>query len=193
MLGRQAEIAISLIFLILGLIAVFVWVPMDSETGMTDTFRRQTNIGDAFMPMISAGVMVICAFAQLVVNFRRKGADDTENRAIDGSAFAFLVQFAGITTLSLVLMYWAGPIAVQLFGPGEGADALTYRQLRSTYPFKLVGFALGGFSLIFFMTSLIEGSFKRTRVISSLIAVLVLIAVFDLPLDNVLLPPNGDW
>jgi hypothetical protein len=65
--------------------------------------------------------------------------------------------------------------------------------MRSTYPYKLVGFVTGGFTLVFFTTALIEGRFRAIRILSSLLFVAVLIGIFDLPLKNVLLPPNGDW
>ena len=40
MLGRTAEIAIAMLFIGLGLITVFIWLPFVSETAMIETFRR---------------------------------------------------------------------------------------------------------------------------------------------------------
>jgi hypothetical protein len=65
--------------------------------------------------------------------------------------------------------------------------------MRSTFPWKYIGFVLGGFTLVFGLTSLIEGRLSWVRVISSLLAVLGLILIFDLPFDTILLPPNGDF
>jgi len=65
--------------------------------------------------------------------------------------------------------------------------------MRATYPYKLIGFVLGGFALVFGLSALIEGQIRTSRAILALITVAILVAVFDLPLDSVLLPPNGDW
>lgn len=193
MLSRSAEITIAAVFLVMALITVLIWVPFDSETAMIETHRRQTSMGDAFLPIVAGWLIVICATVQLLISMKLSNEADTEGPVIDGNAMAFLLQLSGITVASLLVMYWAGPLAVSLFVHSDGSEALTYRQMRSTYPFKLLGFVLGGFGLVFFTTSLIEGRFKVARVISSALVVAVLVAVFDLPLDNVLLPPNGDW
>lgn len=193
MLSRKAEMTIAAIFLIAALITVFIWVPFDSETAMIETFRRQTNMGDAFLPIVAGALICVCAAVQFLLSFRRTEDSDTEDPVIDGNALAFLFQLTGITVGSLLLMYWAGPLAVSLFVFQTGDEVLTYRQMRGTYPYKLLGFALGGFTLVFFTAALIEGKTKVARVVSSLLVVAALISVFDLPLDNVLLPPNGDW
>ncbi|MDC0739551.1 hypothetical protein N6L24_14775 [Cognatishimia sp. SS12] len=193
MLGRRAELMLGAVFLLLGLFVIVVWVPQDSETWMIETFRRQTTMGDAFLPMIAGALVAICAAIHLFMTLRRNEEQETDGPVFDGAALAFLVQLSGLTALCLAVMYWAGPIAVQLFASGETGDAATYRQMRGTYPYKLLGFVLGGFSLVFLTTSLIEGRFKVSRVISSILAVIVLIVIFDLPFDNILLPPNGDW
>lgn len=193
MLSRKTELVLGAIFLGLGLVVVFAWAPLDSETAMIETFRRQTTMGDAFLPTVAGALMVVCAVVHLIMNYRRADLFDTENPPIDGNDLAFLLQLSGITALSIALFYWAGPLAVALFAQGDGSETVTYRQMRSTYPYKLIGFVMGGFSLVFFTTALIEGRVKTIRIFSSLIVVAVLIAIFDLPLDNVLLPPNGDW
>ena len=89
-------------------------------------------------------------------------------------------------------MYWAGPLALGLFGP-SGEEAATYRQMRSTLPWKYIGYILGGFTLVFGVTSLIEGRITLRRAISSILAVAFLILLFDVPFDTILLPPNGDF
>ena len=193
MLGRTAEIAIAMLFIGLGLITVFIWLPFDSETAMIETFRRQTTMGDAFVPTVAGAFIVICAAIHLILNVRRSDTSDTERPAIDESDLAFLLQLSGITAVSLAIMFWAGPLAVALFSADDGGEAITYRQMRGTYPFKLVCFVLGGFTMVFFITALIEGRARMARVVSSILFVVVLIAIFDMPLDTVLLPPNGDW
>lgn len=193
MLGRKTELVLGAVLLVLSLIVVLAWIPLDSETGMIETFRRQTTMGDAFLPTVAAVLMAFCAGVHLFINFRRPDNLGTEYPAFDGKGLAFLLQLTGITALSVALFYWAGPIAINLFAQGEGGEAVTYRQMRSTYPYKLIGFVTGGFTLVFFTTALIEGRFRAIRILSSLLFVAVLIGIFDLPLKNVLLPPNGDW
>ena len=193
MLSRRTELILGLFFLGLSLFAVLVWIPLDSETGMIETFRRQTTMGDAFLPTVAGALMAICAVVHVLASYRRTDNFDTENPTIDGNDLAFLLQLFGITALSIALFYWAGPIAVSLFAQGDGGEVVTYRQMRSTYPYKLIGFVMGGFTLVFLTTALIEGRVRAIRIISSLLVVAILIAIFDLPLDNVLLPPNGDW
>ena len=103
----------------------------------------------------------------------------------------FLAFFAIVAT-SFALMFWAGPAALALFGPA-GDEAVTYRRMRSTVPWKYIGFVLGGFVLVFGITSLIEGRMRLKRALSSILAVIVLILIFDVPFDTILLPPNGDF
>ena len=104
----------------------------------------------------------------------------------------FFVTFGGVIALSLIVMFWAGPLALALFGP-LGDEPVTYRQVRSLFPWKYIGFALGAFTLVFGLTSLIEGRIRWVRVFSSFLVVLALILIFDVPFDTILLPPNGDF
>ena len=190
MLGRSAEIWIAIIFLVLALLAVFLWVPIDSETPPIYTFRRQTYIGDAMLPMVSAAGIAICAAIHLVVSLRRR--DGGYEAPFDALTAVFFTVFFAIVAASLILMYWAGPAALALFGP-TGEEPVTYRQMRSTAPWKYIGFVLGGFVLVYGVTSLIEGRLTLKRVLSSILAIVVLILIFDVPFKTILLPPNGDF
>ena len=71
MLGRTAEIVIVAMFLGFGLLAALVWIPLDSETAMIETHRRQTSMGDAFVPIVTAALIAVCAALHLLVNLRR--------------------------------------------------------------------------------------------------------------------------
>ena len=71
MLSRKTELILGTIFLVLGLLAVFAWIPLDSETGMIETFRRQTTMGDAFLPTVAGALMAICAVLHLLMSYRR--------------------------------------------------------------------------------------------------------------------------
>ena len=83
MLGRKAELGIACVFFIAGLLTVFVWIPNDSETRMIETFRRQTTMGDAFLPMVAAAIITICAAIHFVLTLMRNDLHDTERAVFD--------------------------------------------------------------------------------------------------------------
>jgi len=83
-------------------------------------------------------------------------------------------------------MRWAGPIAASMVGDGA------YRLLRDTAPWKYIGFVLGGGTMTFCIVSFVEQRVTWRAVWVALAAVVGIIALYDLPFDDVLLPPNGD-
>ncbi|SCZ62179.1 hypothetical protein SAMN04488118_104346 [Epibacterium ulvae] len=192
MLARKPDLVFAALCLIFALVCVLFWLPRDTETAMIEVFRRQISMGDAFVPIVAGTLMGICAAIHLVMTALRKDLYDTESAPVDSAAMAFLIQLTLVVALSLAVMFWAGPLAVELFVV-SGSEDITYRQMRATYPYKLIGFVLGGFALVFGLSALIEGQIRASRAILALITVAILVAIFDLPLDSVLLPPNGDW
>lgn len=191
MLSRSVEFWVGLIALILSLIALFLWVPFDSETPPIYTFRRQTYIGDAMLPMVAAAGIAICALVHVLLSYLRKDHKGGGN-PFDPQTAIFFGIFGAICIVSFVLMFWSGAAAVALFAQ-TGDETVTYRQMRGALPWKYIGFVLGGFTLVFGITSLIEGGFNAKRVLSSILAVVALIVLFDVPFDTILLPPNGDF
>lgn len=191
MLGRGTEIWIAVVCLGLALLSLFVWVPFDSDTPPIYTFRRQTYIGDAMLPMVAAAGIVICAAVHLLMSFRRPPSAE-EAPPFDGMTGILFVSLFAIVASALAVMFWAGPAALAAFGP-SGEEPVTYRQMRGAAPWKYIGFILGGFILVFGITSLIEGRMSWTRALYALLAVVVLILIFDIPFDTLLLPPNGDF
>ncbi|PVH27585.1 hypothetical protein DDE20_16745 [Pararhodobacter oceanensis] len=191
MLSRRIEIWLAIFFAVLAGLTAFVWAPLDSETAAIYEFRRQISIGDAMLPMVAGGGILLFSVAHLFLQLRRR-RDADEDPLFDRTTLFFFVTFGGVLALSLILMFWAGPLALALFGP-SGDDAATYRQMRSSLPWKYIGFVLGGFTLVFGLTSLIEGRVRWLRAVSSILAVLGLILIFDVPFDTILLPPNGDF
>lgn len=189
--GRRVEIALAVFLIIFAALVVFLWAPLDSETAAVYQFRRQTYIGDAMLPIFAGGGILVFSVIHLVLQWRR-APDGGGDAPLDQQTLMFFLIFGGVLALSLVLMFWSGPLALSLFGP-SGDEAVTYRQMRSTFPWKYIGFVLGGFTLVFGLTSLIEGRMRWIRVLTSLLAVLLLILIFDVPFDTILLPPNGDF
>jgi len=82
---------------------------------------------------------------------------------------------------------WLGPAAVWALTE-DGA----YRNLRDTAPWKYVGYVAGGTLLVAGLMALVEGNVTWRGVMIGLLATLALIAVYDLPFEDLLLPPNGD-
>ena len=97
--------------------------------------------------------------------------------------FYFLILAVGFS-----LMRYAGPVVVRLIN----VEKVEYRVVRDTVPWKYIGFTLGG---TFLVTALIAWTERKLRLVHLLIglgATLMLIALYDLPFDDLLLPPNGD-
>ena len=72
-----------------------------------------------------------------------------------------------------------------------GADLPEYRLLIDTVPYKYIGFACGGFLMVFGLISWVEGRPSRKAAMIAIGAVIALIIVYDVPFDSLLLPPNG--
>jgi hypothetical protein len=120
MLSRKTELVLGAILLVLSLIVALAWIPLDSETGMIETFRRQTTMGDAFLPTVAAVLMAFCAGVHLFMNFRQPDNLGTKYPAIDGKGLAFLLQLTGITALSVALFYWGGANSGKPICAGRG-------------------------------------------------------------------------
>lgn len=190
-LGRKSELWIGVLMLALSLAAYLFWIPYDSETPSIYEFRRQVYIGDAMLPLIAAAGIAICSLVHVILSFRRM-EDNGGDGPFDSLTAVFFAVFGAICVVSLLLMFWAGPIAVSLFAQ-TGDEPVTYRQLRGAAPWKYIGYVFGGFTLVFGTTSLIEGHLSAKRAVSSILAVILLILIFDFPFDTILLPPNGDF
>lgn len=169
--------------LCVGLALVFaLWaIPVDTDSGLVEKVRRKFVIGDALAPTVAAG-FILLGGAMLML-FER---DASEQLGLSAPALRFLVALLGIMTVAMVTMRFAGPLAVDLAGVGE------YRLLRDTAPWKHIGFVLGGGGMVAALVSLLEWRITARALLVGIGAALMLIAIFDLPFDDLLLPPNGD-
>ena len=185
---RQTEITFAVFGIGLGALILGIWIPLDVDTGMIETFRRQTVIGDAFLPVIAGSAILLCSVLHLVQQLLRKGSpgDTFQASSLALSDLMLLGVFFAIITVALLIMYWAGPLLSLLHDEG-------YRTLRGRIPWKYAGFFLGGATLLTGCISLIEGQLDARTVLIATLCTVVLIALFDLPFGNILLPPNGDW
>ncbi len=188
MTPHQTEIAFALFALCFGLAALGIWIPWDVDTGMIETFRRQTIIGDAFLPVLAAAAIAICALLQLIAVLLRRStpSDAFKSAPLSRSDLMLLGIFLAVIAASLLVMFWAGPLLS--FWNENG-----YRGLRGHIPFKYTGFFLGGTVMLTGLISIIEGRLRPRIPVISALATTFLIVLFDLPFDSILLPPNGDW
>ena len=173
---------LGLLCVAFALLLAFVWVPMDTDSGLIEKIRRRVSIGDALAPTVAAAFI---GLGGLLVLIGGRGPDQAAT--LTGANLRFLAWFLALLIGSFLVMRHAGPALGWLTG-----QETEYRLLRDTAPWKWVGFATGGFVLVFGLISIVEGRISLRAGLVGVAAVLVLIAVFDLPFDDLLLPPNGD-
>ena len=181
----------SNLFLALGILCfaavlIFLWIPFDIETGLTEKQRRRVVIGDALAPTVAGAFLLIGGLGLLV--FERNSDDQP---VLSASNMRFLIVALGITILAFVVMRYAGPIAVSLYNTLVGTE-LEYRLLRDTAPWKYIGYISGGTVLAAGLISLVGGRLTWKTIGIGLAAAIVLILIYDVPFDDLLLPPNGD-
>lgn len=176
----RTHLALGLGMLGFAVIVALAWVPLDTATGMIEKVRRQVSIGDALAPTIAA---VFIGLGGLFVLMFERGQSSV---SLTRRSFVFLIWLLAVVGLGFALMRWTGPAVAALFSE-EG-----YRPLRDTVPWKYLGFLIGGTSLVAGLITLIERRLTVKAVLIGGGAALVLIAVYDLPFDTLLLPPNGD-
>ena len=176
----NADFLIGLGVLMAGCLILFVWIPLDVETGLIEKVRSQVTIGDALAPSLAASVLIVGGLLLIFQSFRTLGGTD-----LSWNSLIFLVLLLALLGLSMAVMRWAGPFTAYLLN----AD---YRSLRDTVPWKYIGYFLGGIIMIFGFISMMERRLRWRTLIISILAVLFLIIVYDLPFENLLLPPNGD-
>jgi len=158
---------------------IFVWIPLDVETSLIEKMRRRVSLGDAMLPKVAMAFVLASA---IMTAF-----DRSANGAILVYNLVFLLVLLGALAASFAVMRWSGPIAVWLFG-AEG----DYRPLRDTAPWKYIGFGSGNTVFVASLMTVIEERPSVRGLAVGLLAAIVLILVYDVPFDDLLLPPNGD-
>ena len=163
-------------------LVAFVWIPLDVETGIIEKVRRQTNIGDALAPTVAAFFVGVGGVLLLV--FERN--DTNQPRLVSANVRSISILI-GILVVGFLIMLYAGPLTVYLL-----QDGVEYRLLRDSAPWKYIGYFLGGTFIVSGLISHVEGRFSGRNVVIGICVVVVLIAIYDLPFEDLLLPPNGD-
>jgi hypothetical protein len=177
--GQQRTLAVALVAAVFALVLLFVWIPQDIDSGIVEQVRRRSVIGDALAPAV-AGVVLLAGAAVLVLERRQE-----PTAGLSGESWRFLISFVAILAVSFALMRWTGPALAALGGT-------EYRPLRATVPWKYLGFALGGWVMVFGLVTLTERRSSWRGALTGALMVVLLIAVYDLPFSDLLLPPNGD-
>lgn len=165
-------------FLLLALLIVFVWVPLDTGTGLAEQVRRRWVIGDALAPTLAGGVIALGA---ILTYLRPQIAAPSVTPANLGWVLRLFLLFA----VSLALMRYLGPLIA------SGLDG-GYRPLRNTLPWKYFGYVAGGTCLIAGLSLLVRGRLRVADLVMAFIASLLIALAYDVPFEDLLLPPNGD-
>lgn len=182
----KTNLLLGAIIVAFALVLIFVWIPSDTTTGIYSVVRRRVTIGDALAPTVAAVFLLIGG--GMVMLF--EGASKTQP-TLDGARIRFVTVIAAILALSFLIMRYSGPLAVAMSNMIT-EDAQNYRALRGTAPWKYIGFFLGCTFAITGISSMTEGRLTWRNLGIGAFAAVVMIALYDLPFDNILLPPNGD-
>ena len=185
-MDSRSNLILGVVSIVLALVAGFAWIPLDTGSGIIEHARRQVVIGDAMAPTLA--VIVVATGGLLLCVFERRS---TTEATLSRQNLSFLAVAATVLLAGLVLMRWAGPVAVWILdGRAEGMDA--YRPLRDTAPWKYIGYLAGGIVLIAVPIMLTERRRSWTALAIALLATSFLVLVYDVPFEDLLLPPNGD-
>ena len=166
--------------------ALAVWVPNDIDSGFIEKVRRRYQIGDMLGPVTA--LLIMMAGGIWLASSRQ-----SEPVRGMGKTALMLLVYGGIVALCLLVMRWAGPVAVALAElVGVVEQGTGYRVLRDSLPWKFIGFLLGGGMLIAGLSSLADRQWSWQRLGLGIMIAFVLGAIFDLPFEDLILPPNGD-
>ena len=179
MRNLTANRALGLACIAFALLVALVWIPLDTDTWLVERKRGRYIVGDSLAPALAA-VFVLIAGLMLVLDRKSQGEKPSRDN------LAFIGAMIGIGGVCLLVMRWAGPVAATLLASEE------YRLLRDTAPWKYIGFVLGGVALIFTMIAFVEERPSWRALLIALAAVAGIILLYDVPFDDILLPPNGD-
>lgn len=175
--GFSANTWLAFFFLAASVQIVFLWIPLDTGTGLIETVRRRSIIGDALGPTVAGTVVAVGAGLLML----RSGDD----KALTRSNILWLLGLLCLFVVSLGAMRYAGPIAASWIDGG-------YRPLRATPPWNYLGFLLGGTVMVGGLTALANRQATVRDFAIGFVASLLIALLYDLPFEDLILPPNGD-
>ena len=175
----NADRHLGLLCLIAALLIVFLWVPLDTGSGLAEKVRRKWVVGDALAPTFAGGVIALGALLTLL---RPSAAAPRISR---DNVF-WMLSLIALFALSLAVMRHLGPMVASLLSEGG------YRPLRATIPWKYIGYIGGGTALVFGLCALARGRLNAGDLVVAVLASALIALAYDLPFEDLLLPPNGD-
>ncbi|MBE1283351.1 MAG: hypothetical protein GJ676_08555 [Rhodobacteraceae bacterium] len=187
MAGKSSSnLILGLCILIFAAVLLGVWIPADVQTGLIEKVRRQVTVGDALAPTVAGLFLLLSGVLLVTVERQAEGQPRLDLRNL-----GFTAGMVALIFVSLIVMRWSGPLAVGIVNVLGDGD-LEYRLLRDTAPWKFLGYFVGGTLMISGCVAMVEGRIRLRAVLVSALAVLTMIAIYDLPFDDLILPPNGD-
>ena len=181
---RRCDVTIGLVGTGLAFLTLFYWIPKDIDTGVIDEWRRTVRIGDAMLPTFAA---VVILGSSLMVGLRAILGLATGGPRTMSLVFMGLVL--AVFAISFGVMWRAGPALVGIWFSGD----VPYRTLIDTAPWKYTGFILGGALMVFGFIALARHRIVWRDLGIAFAATVVIALLFDVPFDNLYLPPNGDF
>lgn len=186
------DIGFGVVVLAFSLISLLVWFPNDIRGGFIVTNQvGKPEPGDAFFPVLLAGLMGTLAACQILFAVFRPRAEAQGSR-ITADNIRFLAGFCLTVAVGLAIMYWLGPLAVAALND-LGVMDKTYKQLTDAYPYKLIGYVVGGFVMTLALIARAEGRIRPIGVVTVILVIAALIFILDILLYNIQLPPNADY
>ena len=168
------------------LIALLFWIPNDIDSELIEKVRRRYRIGDMLGPTMAI-ITILLGSGSLCLSRAKQNVGSVL------PALRAIAVIVGIVGLCLLLMRWTGPALVgmaDMIGMIDGEDG--YRPLRDTLPWKFTGFIAGGGFLIWALSCHAKGHWSWRRFGIGIGIALAIAIAFDLPFDDLVLPPNGD-
>lgn len=205
MTAARWNLGLALFCIAFAAFALIYWIPNDIETGVIEKERREWVIGDGMGPFFLSVCMIILSvimgFGSLRILLSGESPQDVGPRKeialgdVDGGLsagnFSFLFRVLAIVIASMLLINWVGPLTAMGL-KAIGHDVGTYRELVATVPYKYLGFIAGGFVMVFGLISMIIGRMSMAGFLTAVCTIAALIVLYDVPFDQLLLPPNGD-
>jgi len=178
-----------LIALAFSIIGLFIWIPLDVETGYLEKVRRSVALGDSLAPAVAMAVIALGGILLLIESRSQTTASPSDSKQLSFHQHGvYAVKLFLVFVVFVVLVRYTGPLLVNLWPDIEGP----YRLLRDTVPWKYAGFILSGVFFITLVSSWTTHGFRWRYIVVALLICAVIISLYDLPFDDLLLPPNGD-
>lgn len=178
----RSNLYLGIAFGVFAAFVAFVWIPLDTETGILEKVRSRTLIGDALAPTVAA--FFVGVGGVLLLLFERKHPEQPAPTVTNLRSIT--IQLA-ILVFGFLIMLHAGPLAVTVF-----LEDAEYRLLRDSWPWKYIGYFLGGSVIVSGLISQAEGRISARNVLIGVCVTIGLIVIYDFPFEDLLLPPNGD-